>query len=476
MNSATQPDPPLARGGVWFDLLVFGTFLVGLVLYDWEFEFLTLEETGWIAAALSTYAVARIATRPPYGPLSCGTVYVGMLCVFHFGLIIALAMGLQPTEHLEQATWYWLYRDETLRAVWLSLLGVAACAAGVSASALLGEQRAPAVAVSERADFALGQIGAFLTILAVGAWFVTLAREGGLGVFFSSYSAMIEASQGSRVPTMYLILHIGVPLMAATRFRWTHWWGWGAFAVFSLAASMMGVRGQVLFTMAAALPVFAMRGLRVNPGRVALGGLVLLAAITFIRDLRTVGVANADDAELSVNPLEGMMELGTSIRPVYEVVRWRDAGDEFILGASYWATIDRPLRRVVPWMERIPAEQDERIMNVLVELRHAGAIGFSPVAEAFRNFGAAGVIAIMGLTGFLVGRLDALPRQGAWPALVGVIMVPLLIQVRNSFVHVPFSIGVGVVVVMGTIAQFGQRSQEGRHDIPEEGQRQRPVA
>ena len=115
-------------------------------------------------------------------------------------------------------------------------------------------------------------------------------------------------------------------------------------------------------------------------------------------------------------------------------------------------------------------------MNVLVDMRNAGAIGFSPIAEAYRNFGVAGVLLIMGFTGWFIGKLDQLPRTGAWPAMVGLVMIPQLIQVRNSFIHVPFSTLAGVIVLLGTILYFDRLAGKRNHDEPQQRQRERPVA
>lgn len=436
----------------WLDFAVSGLAVVALSAFLPQWDRLTLEEWGWIGLVLCVFLVGRAWTREPYGPLSSTSLYLSLLCLFHVGLLIALALGADPTGHIDDATWYWLYEDATLSAARLSLSGIAACAFGMALSDWLGPSRIAAVPLSDRADAALGRLGAALTAGSIAAWFLVLVRAGGLGIFLGSYGAMLDVLEGTGVTALYLLLHIGVPLLAATRWRSGHSWGWGAFALFSVGALLVGVRGQVLFTLAGALPVFAAQGLRVRVPWVVLGLAATLGVSTAVRDIRVVGIANLQDVEeLSGNPLNGVMELGSSIRPVVEVIRWYESGDDPIWGASYLATIDRPLSRVVPWMERIPASEDERMMNVLVEMKQVGAIGFSPIAEAYRNFGELGVIVIMGLTGLMLGRFDAAPRVGIYPALVGVVLIPQLIQVRNSFQHVPFSTAVPVVMVLVTV-------------------------
>ncbi|MCA1598914.1 MAG: O-antigen polysaccharide polymerase Wzy family protein, partial [Chloroflexi bacterium] len=157
---------------------------------------------------------------------------------------------------------------------------------------------------------------------------------------------------------------------------------------------------------------------------------------------------------VSASPLDALTELGSSLRPVSEVVYWRATGDQFIDGASYWAPFDRALAKIIPgrgW-KLPPAEADPRVLGSLATMRGDGAIGFSVVAEAYRNFGPAGVCAIMALIGLLLGRLDLWPPTAGRQAMLGVLLVPLLVEVRNDFTAIPFQILEGCVVVYVVLA------------------------
>ncbi len=401
--------------------------------------------------------MTRQATREPYGVLSASTIYTGILCLFHFGLTSSIALGVEVTPHMEEATWTWLYTDYAIQGAWLGLVGVASCTLGITAAQLSPMRVLPALPSGSRVDEVLGTLAAGMLVFSVLGWAVILVSRGGVGVFAGSYVSMLEETRGSRLSTLYLMLNISVPLLAATTWRSTHAWGAAAFLGFAVLGLPLGLRGEVMFPVAAALIVKARSGLRVSLPRTALIAGLILASITLIRDVRDVGISNLGEAkEISVNPLHGLMELGGSIRPVVEVVRWYDQGDDFILGASYWATVDRPVRRIVPWLDRIPAEDDERIMNVLVYNRNVGAIGFSPIAEAFRNFGNGGVVVILFITGLVVGRLDQLPHDPTWTAVVGVATVPLLNQVRNSFISLPASAGLAVGLVLAVALFYGR--------------------
>ena len=89
-------------------------------------------------------------------------------------------------------------------------------------------------------------------------------------------------------------------------------------------------------------------------------------------------------------------------------------------------------------------------MNVLV-MDRVGAIGFSPVAEAYRNFGWIGVVIVLGLLGMAMAAIDTIRDPGNAVLVIATVYVPLLINVRNSFVSVPAQCvaGLAIVIVVG---------------------------
>jgi len=91
-------------------------------------------------------------------------------------------------------------------------------------------------------------------------------------------------------------------------------------------------------------------------------------------------------------------------------------------------------------------------MNVLVQER-VGPIGFSPIAEAYRNFGMFGIVFVLLGIGLLVGWMDRWPSNDFRNAILGVILLELLINVRNAFTATPshLIIGLGIVMVVGGI-------------------------
>jgi hypothetical protein len=128
------------------------------------------------------------------------------------------------------------------------------------------------------------------------------------------------------------------------------------------------------------------------------------------------------------------------------VIRWAERDEPFLYGLSYWAPFDRALVYVLPGWTRPPANEDDRLLNVVVQKR-VGPIGFSVIAEAYRNFAVPGVVVVMFLTGFLLGRFDRWPATPIGKAFAGIILFPMLIQIRNAFTQVPMQVMGGLAVL-----------------------------
>src|SRR4029077_3247311 len=133
------------------------------------------------------------------------------------------------------------------------------------------------------------------------------------------------------------------------------------------------------------------------------------------------------------------------------VVRWHAEGEPYQYGNSYWAPFERAGARVLPGVKPMAADNDLRLMNVLV-LDRIGAIGFSPVAEAYRNFGPVGVVIVLGLLGMALGAIDTIPDRRRAVLAIATLYPPLLINIRNSFVSVPAQCAAAILVVLAAAA------------------------
>jgi hypothetical protein len=58
------------------------------------------------------------------------------------------------------------------------------------------------------------------------------------------------------------------------------------------------------------------------------------------------------------------------------------------------------------------------------------------------------VVFVLGLIGALLARIDRIADRRVAVLVIATLFVPLLVNVRNSFVSVPFQCGLGVLFVL----------------------------
>ena len=116
-----------------------------------------------------------------------------------------------------------------------------------------------------------------------------------------------------------------------------------------MQAFATGLRGTVLFSAALMTPLLLRRlDFRFRLFPVVAASLGLLWLISFGRLFR--GNADWTEAVRGASLIDALAELGASLRPVFEVVRWTqfEAYSGFFGGGTYWAPIERLFQRRCP--------------------------------------------------------------------------------------------------------------------------------
>lgn len=409
--------------------------------------------------------VAGLVSRR--GFLAIGPIYAAIFAVFHFGLALAHACGYDFAAAADVPWMYgWFFAPHSSPALVLCAAGAAALGAGVCMQAALDR---PQCLVSqdlldeEDREFPYAGYGFLILAFSLAAWLAMVLLSGGAGTLVDSYISFLEATRGAPLMLSYLGAGLGMALLAVGEGgRWRRY-GLILFGLWALVAFPLGLRGEVLFPLCGFLAVASMRRRPIGIGKLGLVALALLAAISLVRVLRMAGMGGEVDLAGAGNPMDALSELGSSLRPVAATVKWAADGEAAMGGASYWAPLERMLHYLVPVWDRPPSLEDQRLLNVVVQQR-IGAIGFSPIAEAYHNFRDWGPGLVMFLLGALLGRLDRLEPTARNQAVVAVLIVPLLIQVRNAFAQVPGQIAAGTAVVLiGHAVRWGiNRSLRGR--------------
>ena len=160
-------------------------------------------------------------------------------------------------------------------------------------------------------------------------------------------------------------------------------------------------------------------------------------------------------------PLEGLTELGSSLAPVYAVIDSEHSwGRQYFFGETYLLPFTRVWERLAGVERNDPALDPRFIANFTN--RHYGSIGFSTVAEAYANGKTAGVALFAAAWGLLLGWLERFGGRPYGRACLGAFLLPMLFNVRNSFVFVPAWAGAGlaVVAVAFVLAGVGPDSED----------------
>lgn len=382
------------------------------------------------------------------------SVYLCMLALFHFGAVATYAAG-QNSDSLAISLDRWLFNPWTPDASVLAAIGITSCAFGIfitgTGASNRHESKNLVVARSERSfSYYLSWVGFIMVVSGVLGWFFLAIQAGGFGLLVGSYADYLLATSESGTGYIWVLLGAGLAFLAASQRSSTgglHLIAFTCFGLFALFALPLGLRGEVLFTTLGALVVRARQGYRPSTKATIVGALVVLVLISVIREVRQVGIASAPAILTSGGLFDGAAELGSTLRPVVEVLDWERPAEPGQRGATYWAPIDRALCRILPARECVVPIDDDRLMNVVVRER-SGPIGFSPIAEAYENFREPGIIIVMSLIGLLVGSLNKLSDSTLSNALVGLIMVELLINVRNAFTAVPTHLMFGIFCLL----------------------------
>lgn len=425
-------------------ILLFGLHIFELSLSVWSFPVVFM-------------SIASIYLSSPRRHTSAAFIYGVIFSVFHLGAAVPIQFGMVLPGELELSISRWYFQHETKYAIELSLVALYFYSIGIYVSRLgfynvhnietCNKNEKKSI---ERVNFNKGlrvsaQIVYFFGLITWVISFVMFFGFGITGVNYEKYQMLVEINP--IISWSYLFMGYGITILMATSDRFSKSVAVYSFFIWSIPAFLLGLRGEVLFPLSVMFVLWARSGVKISLRRILIISLIFLSAASIVRQLRVDGFSLDGIFQANYNPAASLVELGSSLRPVVEVINWRNDGDEFIYGASYWAPFERMITKFIPFIPRIDAEHDDRLMNVLVDAR-VGPIGFSPVAEAFRNFGYIGVVGFFFLLGFLISKLDKLKSNCINNALVAIFLFALIMQVRNAFTPVPAQILFGLSLVL----------------------------
>lgn len=365
--------------------------------------------------------------------LMYGVTYI----VFHFGIVLVYSIAPGQLEEVGYGLIWW-YHD--FRPVMSAYYSAAVFLAGFITVLLLPIKNIYSTVHRGHSRAKLSGLAFPGLILSILVWMALVLSAG-----FGAYDVLLEMLINNGNAGLIGVIHTSIGLMfifsvvdPSTRRRAILVYG-----LWSLLAFPTGLRGEVAFPAVMAFAILANQGLvRINMMGIIAGSILFFLLSSAVAVTR---ISTSDASFLgSVSAIKGIAELGGSIRPSYEVMRWLETGDGLRLGETYYAPFERIFLRIFPLWERLPVEQDFRLMNVLISER-AGPYGFSISAEAFYNFGYVGAAAVGFLAGIVLRFLGK--ASSITPVFLTVLAFALFIHIRQDFVTAWAAMVFGLLII-----------------------------
>jgi oligosaccharide repeat unit polymerase len=403
------------------------------------------ERLEWfISGGVTLIVIVIIHRRLHLDWLSPTIAYLGLFWMFHFGLVFPSSLVIEILDGFPKWATDWLFKPDAILAVRLSFLFYVCVAAGAGAVILLcrngrgtrEEESAPEFTVAGTATVLIG-----LTITGIALF------KFGYRVYFQPYEEFFTVhnmfSQAVVIIGLgFCFLVIGSPQPVSVLRS-----GALVYLPVALPPLLAGARGAPLFASVVLAVVLVRKGLRIGAWKLWVGILLVLALTATIKDTRQEGVGRLVEsvrlAEIE-SPLSGLMELGGSLRPVAATIDYMQR-EPFFLGETYAYPFYRQLLKAQR-IELEPELQDKRLIATQVNLAY-GSIGYSTVAEAYANGGVVGVVLFALLLGAVLGGFETRWRGPYGQAALAVFLIPVMMNIRNSFIFVPAWITMGMIPI-----------------------------
>ncbi|MDY6946410.1 MAG: O-antigen polysaccharide polymerase Wzy, partial [Pseudomonadota bacterium] len=231
-------------------------------------------------------------------------------------------------------------------------------------------------------------------------------------------------------------------------------------AAYFVAVMFLGERSAALFPMLVGLVVWRKLGRSIPTPVIAgilIGVLVIVPAVRQLRDVGPYSRITSQDVAASFKGTQAgdvFLELGAMHGVLAYVLKWVPAEEPYRYGMSYL----KALPGAIPNIGFRQGQSERSLMSggamdtaararemspadwYIFRLNRwmfdvGGGGGFSFIAEAYLNFGLAGVVVVMFGVGLFLGRLDYrnLRHEPRWVVLAVITMWPLLKIIRNDF-------------------------------------------
>jgi hypothetical protein len=383
---------------------------------------------------------------------SAPIVYVLYLSMYHLGMAAVLEFFPSNMERFRPWHIAWLDRPGANLAMLSTATSITAFVIGCGIISITQYERLRPGAKSRKTyghhgEFRFGNI---ILLVSAALLFGIIVQRGGAALLTGQYLAFRQiAMEGAAFSTSMFLMGIGgvLAIAGAAGSAWV--WPLAIFGFMAIPLLITGNRGEVFYPLLTFAILVYRRGFRL-PRTVIIATLVgLMVLFPIVAEVRQSGLGGVEDYELQIDPVAGIIEIGSALRPAATVSQWILDGETHLRGASYWLPFERMLGRILPSVyERTDPAFDSRFVATYIRQRTGSAMGYSPIGEAFLNFGQAGPLIVFLITGLLLSYLHIRAEYSLSLAILGAVLFPLINNVRNSFIFVPGQIIGGVVLIL----------------------------
>lgn len=380
------------------------------------------------------------------GLLSPTAAYLSVFWLFHFGFIFTASFASNAIDELPDWARDMILAPETTKSAFLAILFMACVWLGADLLNSRGSADED-LDSGHRSAPELLQVGWWVIGIGTGLSAFAIA-ELGLGTFFGSYDVFFEQSNIVLAAILvlanglFLLLDGGLPVRTVLRTAMA------TYAPIAALCLVAGSRTAPMFSAVGLAVALRIRGVRFSTTALVIAAIGTLVTIGVLQQIRERGVAlaiSSGSSQVAENPvLSGVTEMGGSLRAVSASLQWLE-GRELFHGVTYALPFIRAAEKLAG-IEPLSPGDDPRFVAEQISQVY-GPIGYSTVAEAYVNFAEWGVAVFALGWGLALGAMSRWTSRRYGLAFMGAVLVPMLINIRNSFIFVPGWIFIGIAPI-----------------------------